>query len=94
MYSRSIYTALGLVFAIRSSAVPTESPGSQLSGLHSLVGRALTTDNTCGNVFAGNGKNYTCDPALAQGGACCSGSGYCGLLDSIPDKLHVCKVTV
>jgi hypothetical protein len=82
MYSRSIYVALGFIFATSSSAVPTQSPGSQLSGLHSLVGRALTTDNTCGNVLAGNGNNYTCNPALAQGGACCSATGYCGLFYS------------
>jgi len=86
MYSRSIYVALGLIFATSSSAVPTQSPGSQLSGLHSLVGRALTTDNTCGNVLAGNGNNYTCNPALAQGGACCSASGYCGLFYSSPGQ--------
>ncbi|MCJ1413341.1 hypothetical protein MMC19_007446 [Ptychographa xylographoides] len=40
--------------------------------------RALTPDNTCGDIDGGNGKGYFCDPANAWGGACCSQHGYCG----------------
>ncbi|KAL8997485.1 MAG: hypothetical protein Q9169_003265 [Polycauliona sp. 2 TL-2023] len=49
------------------------------SGLsHLLESRAPTPDNTCGNVFNGNNKGYTCDAKAANGGACCSSYGYCG----------------
>ena len=104
MQLRSLYTALGLFVGI-SSAIPTENRGlaSSLlhpllgrvehSLLHPLVGRALTKDNTCGNVLAGNSKNLTCDPTLAQGGACCSGSGYCGQYSGILDELEISSDT-
>ena len=45
---------------------------------YSLLKRALTPDNTCGNVNNGLDHNYTCDPNLSGGGACCSQYGYCG----------------
>ena len=45
-----------------------------------LSKRNMTPNNTCGNVFAGAGNNYTCDPNLAEGGGCCSQSGWCGML--------------
>ena len=51
--------------------------------LNGLGKRALTPDNTCGTVGAGNGKGYTCDPKLAQGGDCCSASGYCGMMSGV-----------
>ncbi|KAL8952454.1 MAG: hypothetical protein Q9222_001645 [Ikaeria aurantiellina] len=43
-----------------------------------LSKRALSPDNTCGNVFNGNNKGYTCDPKAPAGGQCCSAAGYCG----------------
>lgn len=43
-----------------------------------LTGRALTPDNTCGNVQNGQYKGYSCDPTVENGGGCCSDSGYCG----------------
>lgn len=36
-------------------------------------GPVLTPDNTCGGT-----NGYTCDPAKALGGSCCSSSGFCG----------------
>ena len=64
-----------LTFATASYALPKED----FSFLNVLERRTLTPDNTCGNVAAGNGRNYTCDPTISNGGGCCSSSGYCGL---------------
>jgi hypothetical protein len=34
-------------------------------------------DNTCGIVGAGEGAGRTCNPAISNGGQCCSAWGYC-----------------
>ena len=70
------YQSLSLIFGI----VPTVVCSSRLDNVFFdlLSKRALTPDNTCGSVAGGNGNNYTCDPSLLNGGACCSSSGYCG----------------
>jgi len=74
MQSRLFQVLAGLALASVSCALPKE----ELGFLSILNGRALTPDNTCGNVANGNGNNYTCDPNAATGGGCCSSSGYCG----------------
>lgn len=45
-----------------------------------LLSRALTPNNSCGNVANGNGMGYRCDP---NGDGCCSQYGYCGLFGRI-----------
>lgn len=62
---------LGLALARISTALPAEDAGS----LNPLSQRALTPDDTCGDIFNGNNNSYICDPA---GGRCCSAYGYCG----------------
>ena len=74
MQLRLLQVFAGLVIAGTSNAYPSED-----WTLNEFGKRALTPDNTCGTLGAGNGKNYTCDPKLAQGGGCCSASGYCGI---------------
>jgi len=78
MQSRLFQVLAGFALASISCALPKE----ELGFLSILNERALTPDNTCGNVANGNGKNYTCDPNAANGGGCCSPSGYCGRLSS------------
>lgn len=68
-----IQVLTGLAIAGLSNAYPSDDWTFSEFGK-----RALTPDNTCGTLGAGNGKGYTCDPKLAQGGGCCSASGYCG----------------
>lgn len=68
----------GLAIGGRSYAYPSED-----WTLNEFGKRALTPDNTCGTLGAGSGKNYTCDPKLAQGGGCCSASGYCGMRSGV-----------
>ena len=53
-------------------------PAEDASPYHQLNSRALTPDNTCGNIVNGNNQGYTCDPNNHYGGPCCSPSGYCG----------------
>ncbi len=53
-------------------------PSNDLRVRTLLTGRALSPDNTCGNVQNGQNKGYICDPSIANGGGCCSSSGYCG----------------
>lgn len=74
MRSKTFQVLAGLAFAGLGRALPKEGSGF----LNVLSERALTPDNTCGNVANGNGRNYTCDPTVANGGGCCSSSGYCG----------------
>lgn len=69
-----LQVVLGLAFTGISIALPAEDAGS----LNLLSERMMTPENTCGNVFYGNNKNYTCDPTLPAGGGCCSAYGYCG----------------
>lgn len=68
-----IQVLTGLAIAGLSGAHPSED-----WSLSEFGKRALTPDNTCGTLGAGKGLGYTCDPKLAQGGGCCSASGYCG----------------
>ena len=75
MQLKLVQVLAGLAFAGISIALPAED----YNFLNVLSKRVLTPDNTCGNAANGNGKNYTCDPTLANGGGCCSSSGYCGL---------------
>ncbi|CAZ82925.1 unnamed protein product [Tuber melanosporum] len=44
--------------------------------LPSVLSKRDSPDNTCGNLFAGAGNNYTCGPTNI--GTCCSQYGYCG----------------
>ena len=37
----------------------------------------VAMDNTCGIVGAGAGAGRTCNPAISNGGQCCSAWGYC-----------------
>lgn len=78
MQLRLLQVLAGLAIAGISNAYPSED-----WTLNEFGKRALTPDNTCGTLGAGNGKNYTCDPKLAQGGGCCSASGYCGMRSRI-----------
>lgn len=61
-------------FAPGALARPREDEGFY----HFLSSRALSPDSSCGNLFNGNNKNYTCDPNSPNGGPCCSQYGYCG----------------
>ncbi|KAL8908500.1 MAG: hypothetical protein Q9171_005418 [Xanthocarpia ochracea] len=71
-------TSAHIVLACASvpTALARPSEGSGL--LHFLNRRAPTPDNTCGNIFNGNNNGYTCVANAPNGGACCSGYGYCG----------------
>lgn len=64
------FTVTSFTFVIHS-----DDPRSR-----NLLNRALTPDESCGNVANGNGRGYLCDP---QGEACCSQYGYCGLFGRI-----------
>lgn len=51
-------------------ALPTDD-----AGLYSFLSRrAVSPDNTCGDVFGGANKSYTCDATVNEGG-CCSQYG-------------------
>ncbi|KAK0744090.1 hypothetical protein B0T18DRAFT_196227 [Schizothecium vesticola] len=63
-----LLTALG---ALTATAIPTTTPVDAVSVLSA---RAVSPDQTCGNLKAGANKGYTC-PGTA---ACCSSYGYCG----------------
>lgn len=66
--------ALTCAWAPIALAFPTED-----AGLYNFLSRrALSPDNTCGNLYNGNNNGYTCNPNAATGGACCSQYGYCG----------------
>ena len=69
-----VQLAVGLGLAGLGLALPSED----LRLRSYLSGRALTPDNTCGNIQNGNNKGFTCDPSNANGGGCCSASGWCG----------------
>ncbi|RPB05609.1 glycoside hydrolase/deacetylase [Choiromyces venosus 120613-1] len=52
-----------------------------LDAIHgSLSKRIVSPDNTCGNILAGAGNNYTC--GSTNDGTCCSQYGYCGATTS------------
>lgn len=74
MRPASAYVLLAASWAPVALARPAED-----TGLYNyLNSRALSPDNTCGNLFNGNNKNYSCDASSPLGGACCSQYGYCG----------------
>jgi hypothetical protein len=60
--------ALSLALACMTAALPTEDTYQFISK------RAVSPDNTCGNVYAGTNKNYSCD-AMVNTGGCCSQYG-------------------
>ena len=80
MPSILIQLLAGLAIVGFSNAFPSED----VSLVDNFSKRALTTDNTCGNIGAGGGKGLSCNPILPQGGGCCSASGYCGKSDLQP----------
>ncbi|KAH8798836.1 hypothetical protein F5882DRAFT_508495 [Hyaloscypha sp. PMI_1271] len=66
---------LGFARAAMSLTLPVED-----DGLYNFLSkRAVSPDNTCGNVYAGANGGYFCDATLNSGG-CCSqyGTCYCG----------------
>ncbi|KAL8975531.1 MAG: hypothetical protein Q9197_000208 [Variospora fuerteventurae] len=67
-----------VVLAASWPSVALARPADDRALYHLLNSRALSPDNTCGNLFNGNNKNYTCDPKSPTGGSCCSQYGYCG----------------
>ena len=67
-----------IAYVLALSTVCFARPAEEIDLYHHLAGRALSPDNTCGNLFNGNNKNYTCDPKATNGGGCCSQYGYCG----------------
>ena len=67
-----------LLFAFALAPVAIARPAQDGGLSKSLITRALTPDNTCGNLFNGNNNGYSCDPASPLGGPCCSQYGYCG----------------
>jgi hypothetical protein len=72
---RTNFVMLGFALAAMSSALPTED-----AGLYDFLSkRAVSPDNTCGNVYAGANKSYSCDATLNSGG-CCSQYGTCASL--------------
>jgi hypothetical protein len=53
----------------------------------------LTPDNSCGNSGNGKNKGYTCNPKLANGGACCS--AYVSLRTSAWETVRIiAKVSI
>jgi hypothetical protein len=66
------FVTLGFALASMSAALPTEN-----AGLYDLLSkRAVSPDNTCGDVNAGANNSYSCDAVLNSGG-CCSQFGEC-----------------
>jgi hypothetical protein len=72
---RTSLVMLGFALAAMSSTLPVED-----AGLYNFLSkRAVSPDNTCGNVYAGANKSYSCDATLNSGG-CCSQYGTCASL--------------
>jgi hypothetical protein len=70
MRANILSLAFGLAFATLCYALPAED-----AGLYAFLSkRAVSPDNTCGNVYAGSNKSYTCDATVNTGG-CCSQYG-------------------
>ncbi|KAL9007238.1 MAG: hypothetical protein Q9188_000041 [Gyalolechia gomerana] len=70
-----------LILASSWASVALARPTEDADLYPILKSRALTPDNTCGNLFNGNNNNYTCNPQSPYGGPCCSQYGYCGSTD-------------
>ena len=74
------------VAVVLSNTALASTPHHRLHHAHrALAIRAPTLDNTCGGA-----KGYTCDANIANGGACCSASGYCGR--SKPESLFAVAI--
>ncbi|KAL8810622.1 MAG: hypothetical protein Q9200_002441, partial [Gallowayella weberi] len=71
-------TFASIALACAWAPIALARPAEDTSLYQFLNSRALTPDNTCGNIQNGNNKGYTCDPKSPNGGPCCSQSGYCG----------------
>lgn len=67
-----------IVLACAWAPVALARPAEEAGLYHLLNSRALSPDDTCGNVFNGNNNGYTCNPNSPTGGPCCSTYGYCG----------------
>jgi hypothetical protein len=73
MRANFITLAVGLAFTGMSAALTTEE-----ADFYSHLSKpALSPDNTCGDIYAGANKSYSCD-ATSDNGGCCSQYGYCG----------------
>lgn len=77
-----MFTFTQLVLVLSWISVALARPTEDTELYHFLNSRALTPDNTCGNIFNGNNKNYSCNPQSPSGGPCCSQYGYCGSADA------------
>ncbi|TGO89880.1 hypothetical protein BPOR_0089g00100 [Botrytis porri] len=78
---KSFFLTLATSFMLSgmSLAFPVEGTDSQDPGFLAFLSKRATisTDNTCGNSFAGANNSYSCDATVNTGG-CCSAYGYCG----------------
>lgn len=73
MRTNFITMAMGLAIAGMSFALPTED-----AGLYAFLSkRAVSSNNTCGDVYGGANRSYSCN-ATANEGGCCSQYGHCG----------------
>lgn len=72
------YLRVTLALSCLGSLIAFPFPTEEFRVRSLLTGRALTPDNTCGNVQNGENKGYSCDPTIENGGGCCSSSGFCG----------------
>lgn len=72
------YIRVTLVLSCLGSLFAFPFPSEEFRVRSLLTGRALTPDNTCGNVQNGQNNGYSCDPTIENGGGCCSSSGFCG----------------
>lgn len=70
-----ITCGLGVSFASLSYALPTKTDMDLYSFLSWRDVAIVSPDNTCGNVFAGANKSYSCN-ATKNAGGCCSQYGY------------------
>ena len=71
-------TLAPVILASAWATVVLAHPAEDTGLFHYLKTRALSPDNTCGNLFNGNNNNYSCNPNSPNGGPCCSPYGYCG----------------
>jgi hypothetical protein len=85
MRANLITLAVGLAFTGMSAALTTE----EADFYSHLSKRTLSPDNTCGDVYAGANKSYSCD-ATSDNGGCCSQYGYCGNTTGMLSKyIHI-----
>jgi hypothetical protein len=85
MWSNIQILGFGLALATLSSAIPATSVpvgevGPYDSELYSSFTKRIISpagDDTCGLLYNGGNKGYSCDASINLGG-CCSQYGYCG----------------